>query len=86
MMIQTDLAFLDQTCPTEHARIEFLINRDGLQAAYEWVKRTQSIYLRHVQYLRSEKKLTPYYRRVFIISCVEFRTFIRNYRKAVDLI
>lgn len=85
MMLHTDLAFLDQTCPTEYERIQFIINRDGIENAHAWVSRTYAIYKTHLRFQRKEHKLTPYYHKQFVVSCVEFRLFLRNYRKAVDL-
>ncbi len=59
----------------EMARISFLINRDGVAATVEWVRRTLSIYrssvINPVHYANSRE-----YRREFIGSYISFKHWL----------
>jgi hypothetical protein len=58
---------------TEAARIEFLINRDGLAAAQSWVERTLEIYRRAIQ---GGYAATPEYRPLFEASIRDFEEWL----------
>ncbi|HKR41494.1 MAG TPA: hypothetical protein VJU59_17765 [Paraburkholderia sp.] len=62
---------------SERARIEFLIERDGLQQATEWVRRTMHIYRRAVLNKGHFAHAHPYRRR-FIVAYLEFRRWLRT--------
>jgi hypothetical protein len=66
----------DATMATEHGRIEFLLQRDGLPATIEWVRRTLSIYRGA---LRSRHGYGAAYRRALIESCCDFRRWLRHH-------
>ena len=62
---------------SEHARIEFLIVRDGLPQATEWVRRTMHIYRRAVLNNRHFAHAYPYRHR-FIVAYLEFKRWLRT--------
>jgi hypothetical protein len=62
---------------SEHARIEFLIERDGLPRATEWVRRTMCIYRRAVLAKGHFGHSHPYQYR-FIIAYLEFKRWLRS--------
>jgi hypothetical protein len=61
----------------ERARIEFLIERDGLPQATEWVRRTMHIYHRAVL-TKGHYAHSPLYRHGFIVSYPEFKRWLRT--------
>jgi len=60
---------------SEHARIEFLIERDGLPLATEWVRRTMHIYRRAVLAKGHFARSHPYRHR-YIIAYLEFKRWL----------
>lgn len=71
----------------ETARLAFVTNRDGLEAAVAFARRTLIVY--RASLFRSRKRgfNPPHhaslveYRRGFILSCLSFRSFIRSNKK-----
>ncbi|WP_199544245.1 hypothetical protein [Paraburkholderia kururiensis] len=61
----------------EHARIEFLVARDGLPEAVQWVRRTMSIYRRAVL-TKGHFAHCPPYRQRFIAAYLDFRKWLRT--------
>ena len=61
---------------SEQRRIEFLIERDGLQQATEWVRRTMQIYRRAVLAKGHFAHAYPYRHR-FVVSYLEFKRWLR---------
>ena len=61
---------------SEQRRIEFLIERDGLQQATDWVRRTMQIYRRAVLSKGHFAHSHPYRHR-FIVSYLEFKRWLR---------
>lgn len=61
----------------EYARIEFLIDRDGLQQTTEWVRRTMHIYRRAVL-TRGHFAHSHPYRHGFILAYIEFKRWLRT--------
>lgn len=59
----------------EALRIEFLLNRDGIDATLIWVRRTLMIYRRALLNRRHFAHATEY-RRKFIASCLSFRRWL----------
>ena len=59
----------------EMQRINFLIERDGLDAAKSWVRNTYKIY-RRALLNRKHYANTPEYRPKFINSCLVFRYWL----------
>ena len=84
-MNETDLAFLTDIFPVEHQRIRFIYDRDGMEATYRWVQRTLLVYRGHILSSKRKRNMAPFYRAEFIRSCMEFRLFLKLYRKSVDL-
>jgi hypothetical protein len=70
---------VDQVVRTssEDARIEFLVQRDGRDAATAWVERTLGIYRQAVLDHRSYA-LLPQYRPLFEDSIRTFESWLRN--------
>lgn len=64
-------------CETEGRRIGLLLERDGLEATREWVRRTLAIYRRAVLD-GSHFASTPGYRRSYLLSCADFRRWLRR--------
>ncbi|MGY6258067.1 hypothetical protein ACXIVK_31850 [Paraburkholderia caledonica] len=62
---------------SEQARIEFLIERDGLLQATEWVRRTMLIYRRAVLAKGHFAHSHPY-RHHFIVAYLEFKRWLRT--------
>ncbi len=67
----------------EKRRIEFLIERDGLEATRAWVARTMKIYRQAVLYKgdinkRGHFATTIAFRRKFIESYLSFKKFLRE--------
>jgi hypothetical protein len=62
---------------SECARIEFLIKRDGLLQAIEWVRRTMRIYRRAVLTRGHFAHAHPYRHR-FIVAYLEFKRWLRT--------
>lgn len=62
---------------SEHARVEFLIKRDGLQHTTEWVRRTMQIYRRAVLSKGHFAHSHPYRHR-FIVAYLEFKRWLRT--------
>jgi len=62
---------------SERARIEFLIERDGLQQTTEWVRRTMHIYRRAVLDKRHFAHAHPHRLR-FIVAYLEFKRWLRT--------
>lgn len=65
----------DAAMVSERGRIEFLLQRDGVPATINWVKRTLSIYR---SALRSRRGYGAAYRRALIESCCDFRRWLRQ--------
>lgn len=68
---------------SENDRIDFLIGRDGLEAAREWAERTMKIYRQAVLCKGDVNKrghfaTTIAYRRTFIESYLSFKRFLNN--------
>ncbi|MDG0025796.1 hypothetical protein [Trinickia sp. Y13] len=61
---------------SEQRRIEFLVKRDGLQQATEWVRRTMQIYRRAVLAKGHFAHAYPYRHR-FVVSYLEFKRLLR---------
>lgn len=59
----------------EAARLGFLLARDGKDATMAWVKRTLAIYRRAVLDPRHFAS-SPYYRRLYLSSCADFRSWL----------
>jgi hypothetical protein len=59
----------------EQARIDFLVRRDGVDAAVEWVRRTMPIYRQAVLNKRHFAS-TPDYRPRFIVSYCTFKAWL----------
>jgi hypothetical protein len=59
----------------EQGRIEFLLQRDGIAATIEWVRRTLWIY-RHA--LSGRGGYGHAYRRELIASCCDFKRWLRQ--------
>lgn len=66
-----------ERCSVEGRRIRLLLERDGLDATRQWVKRTLRAYRRAVLE-RSHFASTPGYRREFLASCADFRRWLRH--------
>ena len=62
---------------SEHARVEFLIERDGLQQNTAWVRRTMQIYRRAVLSKGHFAHYHPYRHR-FIVAYLEFKRWLRT--------
>lgn len=62
---------------SEQARIEFLVERDGLPQAAEWVRRTMHIYRRAVL-SRGHFAHSHPYRHRFIVAYLEFKRWLRT--------
>jgi hypothetical protein len=62
---------------SEQARIEFLIERDGLPQATEWVRRTMHIYRRAVL-AKGHFAHSQQYRHRFIVAYLEFKKWLRR--------
>jgi hypothetical protein len=62
---------------SEHARVEFLIERDGLQQTTVWVRRTIRIYRRAVLSKGHFAHSHPYRCR-FIVAYLEFKRWLRT--------
>lgn len=62
---------------SEQARIEFLVERDGLPQAAEWVCRTIHIYRRAVL-SRGHFAHSHPYRHRFIVAYLEFKRWLRT--------
>jgi hypothetical protein len=62
---------------SEQARIEFLIERDGLTQATEWVRSTMHIYRRAVLAKGHFAHSQPYRHR-FIVAYLEFKKWLRT--------
>jgi hypothetical protein len=62
---------------SEKARIEFLIERDGLAQTNEWVRRTMDIYRRAVL-TRGHFGHSYPYRHRFIMAYLEFKRWLRT--------
>ncbi|WP_175891161.1 hypothetical protein [Burkholderia cepacia] len=62
---------------SEQRRIEFLIERDGLPQATDWVRRTMHIY-RGAVLTRGHFARTHPYRHRFIIAYLEFKRWLRT--------
>ncbi len=63
-------------CTVEGRRIGLLLERDGPEAAREWVGRTLAINRRAVLD-RSHVASRPEYRRGYLASCADFRRWLR---------
>jgi hypothetical protein len=74
-----------ETILAEYARIQFLLNRDGIEATIIWVKRTLKIYRRALLNQRHFAR-TPSYRRSFIASCLCFRQWLAAQRRALPAV
>jgi len=60
-----------------NGRIEFILSRDGLEAAISYAKQTLLVYrkaLADPNHFATAKK----YRRNFIIACIECRDYLRR--------
>ena len=64
---------------SEEGRIALLVQRDGLEAAVEWVSRTLRIYRRAVLDKRHYAS-TPEYRQRFIESYCDFKRWLASVR------
>lgn len=64
-----------EDCSTEAQRIGFLLERDGLDAARTWVRRTLAIYRSAVLDPRHFAS-APDYRRRYLLSCADFRRWL----------
>jgi hypothetical protein len=64
---------------SEQDRIEFLLARDGLPAAREWVARTAAIYRDAVDSSSSHAAM-PEYRRLFEAAIREFEAWLAGHR------
>lgn len=62
---------------SERARIDFLIERDGLPEATEWVRRTMHIYRRAVLNKGHFAQAYPYRHR-FIVAYLEFKRWLQT--------
>lgn len=68
----------------ENERLNFVIQRDGMTEAIDYAKRTLKVY--RTALFRSRKHgfsqphhaSIPEYRRLFVMSCLAFRKFIRE--------
>jgi hypothetical protein len=65
-----------EKCSVEGQRIALLLERDGFEATREWAKRTLGIYRRAVLD-GSHFASTPGYRRRYLLSCADFRRWLR---------
>lgn len=61
----------------EDRRIEFLVARDGINAAAAWVRRTMSIYRRAVL-MKNHYASGPPYRREFIEAYCAFKRWLET--------
>ncbi|WP_260335242.1 hypothetical protein [Paraburkholderia sp. MM5384-R2] len=59
----------------EHARIEFLVARDGVPQTIVWVRRTMCLYRRAVLMKGNYANSHPYRRR-FILAYCEFKQWL----------
>ena len=64
---------------SEEGRIAFLVQRDGRDAALEWVSRTRRIYRRAILNGRHHAS-TQEYRRKFIESYCDFKRWLSKVR------
>lgn len=62
-------------CNVEAERIGLLLERDGLDATRVWVKRTLAIY-RHAVLDPAHFASSPAYRRLYLLSCADFRRWL----------
>ncbi len=62
---------------SEHARVEFLIERDGLRQTTAWVRRTMQIYRRAVL-SKGHFAHSHLYRQRFIVAYLEFKRWLRT--------
>ena len=83
-MNDTDLAFLSDIFPIEHQRIRLLYERDGFQSTYLWVLRTYKVYRDTITFRTRNRSLASWQRYQLLIACIEFRLFLKLYRKTVD--
>lgn len=60
----------------EQTRISFLIQRDGIDSAKAWCRRTIHTYLQGLREYRVIKKGRHSYQRQIVTSLLRFRTFI----------
>jgi hypothetical protein len=67
---------------SERGRIDFLIRRDGMTAALEWVRRTVWIYRNA---LKSGSGYGQAYRRELVSSCCDFRQWLRQQHAGTPL-
>ena len=84
-MNDTDLAFLADIFPIEYQRIRFLHDRDGFLQTYKWVRLTYKVYRDTIKFRTRNRTLAPWLRYQLVIACIEFRLFLKLYRKSVDL-
>lgn len=75
---------LDSARTQEQARLEFLVQRDGLSAALDFARRTMRIYQTALRYKNPDPGKSPYhfarsvdYVDSFVGSILECRAFIR---------
>lgn len=60
----------------EQTRINFLIQRDGIDSAKAWCRRTLHTYLQELREYRALKKGRHPYQRQIVASLLQFRTFV----------
>ncbi len=76
---------VDQTrYPTEHWRIQFYIDRDGLESAIDSIATGMRTYRKAVLTRRPPKPhfaSLPHYRPLFIRSYLDFKRFVLDCRK-----
>jgi len=65
----------DDALAVEQVRIDFLVQRDGVDSAVEWVRRTMRIYRQAVLNKRHFAS-TPDYRPKFIASYCSFKAWL----------
>ena len=60
----------------EQTRLDFLIDRDGLEGALEFARRTRDIYRSHVLFMK--RKFMRDGRAAYVQSYLAFKRFIRE--------
>ena len=80
-MDNINLIFIPSAFPTERDRMLFIYQRDGIDAMVCWVEQTYCVYRQHLKHGRLNNTMTTHFRIEFIKSCIDFRAFLRLYRK-----
>ena len=60
----------------EHNRLTFLTERDGLEGAVAFARRTRDIYRKHVLYMKRKYKRDG--RAAYVRSYLAFKQFVEN--------